>query len=119
MVQVSRLRGRLQGLSFLPIQSSLSPLFDVIPLLYNPNSHNPLKERRAIMITDYYQQSIRALQLTGMSERTQEYNNVLHIFIFYIIQPVESENMMNVSDYSVEVIIAIVQICKCEECPQL
>ena len=26
------------------------------------------------MMTDYYQQSIRALQLAGMSERTQEYN---------------------------------------------
>jgi hypothetical protein len=66
------------------------------------------------MITDYYQQSIRALQLTGMSERTQEYNNVLHIFIFYIIQPIESENMMDMPDYSVEVIIAIFLICKCD-----
>jgi hypothetical protein len=72
LVQVSRLRGRLLSLSFLSIPSSLFPFFDVIPLLYNPNSHEPLKERRGIMMKDYYQQSINALQLAGMSKPTQK-----------------------------------------------
>jgi hypothetical protein len=43
--------------------------------------------------------------------------DVLHIFIFYLIQPIKRENMMNVPDYSVEVIITALQICKYEERP--
>jgi len=41
--------------------------------------------------------------------------DVLHIFIIYLIQLIETENMMNVPDYSAEVIIATFQICKYEE----
>jgi hypothetical protein len=43
--------------------------------------------------------------------------DVLYIFIFYLIQPIESENVMNVSDYSVEGIIASFRMCKYEERP--
>jgi hypothetical protein len=43
--------------------------------------------------------------------------DVLHIFIFYLIQPIESENVMKVSDYSVEGIIASFRMCKYEERP--
>jgi len=42
--------------------------------------------------------------------------DILHIFIYYLIQLIETENMMKVRDYSVEVIIATFQIFYCEEC---
>jgi len=41
---------------------------------------------------------------------------VVHIFIFYLTKPIESENMMNMPDYSVEVIITTFKMWK-YECP--
>ncbi len=41
-----------------------------------------------------------------VSRRLNVMRDILQIFIFYFIQRIESENMMNVPDYSVEVIIA-------------
>jgi len=68
---------------------------------------------------DNYDPLLNVISISHILDR----NNILHsgngghIFIFYLIQPIESENMMNVPDYSVEVIIAAFQICKCEERP--